>query len=373
MTRIPALLLALLMGCDLTPNFVEASDIDDALIRNRYKTVCKGLEMKDESIRRYATTKLIEVTDPIAQECICTHIVHETKGWDKAIAEGLRNTRRDEIAGCFADLVKDPALPKRVEAIKVLRYIPAEAARAVMADIAASPGDPEVRVAALEAIGGDKTQRDILVTLLTDTSVEVRRAAAHGLTGIKDKDTKAALRTAATEDADGAVRGEALIALKKANARGIDDMLCTAMLNDESPEVRRRAITAYKGTKRDGPLACLRKKAFSKEEDGGVREQLLTVLKSSPSDKAAKILCDAIPHFMRAYVIEEIPDKIPGTDIVKAQNDRDWENSYSCVGRAYRSGGYSCFAKMYLAQWFRDLGGTSYVPNCPGYEHPSAG
>jgi len=84
----------------------------------------------------------------------------------------------------------------------------------------------------------------------------------------------------------------------------------------------------------------------------------------------AKILCDAIPFWLRTYNKEDIPDKIPGTDIIGAQNDRDFENSYACLQKAYaKSSGYSCFAKMYAGWWFRQVGGSAYVPKCPGYEN----
>ena len=87
---------------------------------------------------------------------------------------------------------------------------------------------------------------------------------------------------------------------------------------------------------------------------------------SSPHDDSAQILCDAIPFWLKSYVVEDLPEKIPGTDIIKVQNDRDWERSYECVQKAYRArGGYSCYAKMYVGYWFNELGGTGSVPACP--------
>ncbi len=64
-----------------------------------------------------------------------------------------------------------------------------------------------------------------------------------------------------------------------------------------------------------------------------------------------------------------MPDKVPGTDIIRAQNTRDFEKSFECVQRAVRSSsGYSCYARAYTGHWLRELGGTAHVPRCPGYE-----
>ena len=96
-----AALLAL-AGCEITPSYVESVDIDDAMARNHFKTVCKGLEMKDDDTRRYATTKLKEITDPISQECVCQFVGQGKHGWDDAIADGLTGTDRDDPRRDFA-------------------------------------------------------------------------------------------------------------------------------------------------------------------------------------------------------------------------------------------------------------------------------
>ena len=58
--------------------------------------------------------------------------------------------------------------------------------------------------------------------------------------------------------------------------------------------------------------------------------------------------------------------EIEGADIVRAQNNRDWERSYACVAAAIRQGGYSCYGRNYLGHWMRDLGGKASTPLCPG-------
>jgi hypothetical protein len=366
--------LSLLAACEFTPNHVASRDIDDALINGRYKTVCKGLEMKDDKVREYATEKLVEVQEPIAAECICKFLpgqefVPGTDGWDPAIARGLTGTDRDELATCFADLVARPDLPRRLEAVSTLARIPARAARDALANVATSPGEADQRAAALKAIAADPVYKDRILGLLSgEPDPAVRAAAATGLGGLKDDVTVNALVAAATGDKDGVVRGAALVAVRQSGHPAADEMACKAMMEDESPDVRRAAVMSFQGTKRKEPIACLRARALAFEEDSSVREAMLTVLKSSPSDDAALILCDAIPFWMKSYVKEEIPEKLPGTMIVKAQNDRDWERSYACVQRAVGQGGYSCFARMHLGNWFRELGGNTHVPECPGYE-----
>ena len=372
--RRSAILLAplLLAACEVPPNFVENGDIDDAMARKQYKTVCVGLTMKDDDTRKYAAGKMKEITEPIAVECVCENIKDQTKGWDLAVASGLRGTDRDDLAGCFTPLVEDPNLPNRMEAVVALGMIPAPSARATLGKVAAEVGaDAETRSVAISAIGGDPKHTDTLLGILAgDADATVRAAAAKALHGVKDDKVVSALAAALAGDAEGAVRGEALLGLKKVGADGIDELICKAMMEDESGEVRKRAISAYRGTKRKEAIACLRERALTLEEDPAVRSALLSAIKSSPKKAAKQILCDAIPFWVRSYMKEELPPKIPSADIIKAQNDRDWDQSYACIGKAMRAGGYSCFGKLYVGHWYREVGGTAYLPNCPGYENP---
>jgi hypothetical protein len=370
------MLLSLLLACEMTPNHVEASDIDDALSRKHYKTMCVGLSMKDDSVRQYATERMRAITEPegiaIADACICEHIAHPQFGWDSAIATGLTGEQRDEPTACFASLVADPAQQNRMEAITALSRIPSPAARGALAAIAAASGPTEQRVRAIESVGAMEDFRDDMLKVLADDGDETIRAAVATALGGAGKSTPviSALK-AATGDASGVVRGEALVALKRLTGSTADDALCEAMMKDDSADVRRAAVGAFQGTKRPSAIACLRERAMTFEEDASVRETMLKVLKSSPHDDAAAILCDAIPFWLRSYVVEDVPDKLPGTDIIKAQNDRDWQRSYECVQRAYQSrGGYSCYGKMYVGYWFNELGGSGSIPQCPKYMNP---
>lgn len=360
-----------LSACEIPPSYVDRNDVDDGFARGAYKTVCKGLEMKEDDVRRYATERLVKVTEPISQECVCANIVDEKKGtWDDAIANGLTGTDRDELASCFTAEVLKPGAERQVEAVAILAKIPAKASRDALVSLATGQFDSEVRAAATRAIGGDATYKAELLKLAADSDEAVRSAAIGSMHSIKGDDSVVALlEKTLAEDASGSVRASALTSLKALQGTKADEAICKAMMEDADGTVRAAAVSAFRGTKRDEPMACLRKRAFTVEEDSQVREAMLTVLKSSPNQGAADILCDAIPFWMKNYVVEEIPDKIPGTAIVQAQNDRDWERSYECYQKALRqTSGWSCFARMHVGLWFREVGGQTYVPKCPGYE-----
>lgn len=374
----PALLFALVLSaCEIAPSHVSSIDIDDAIPRKHYKTMCVGVKMKDEDTRRYATERLLALAnfDPVdpagveaGRACICESIVDPQGRIDLAIVEGMKGTRRDDVVSCLVTALENPAVEKRLEGVVGLANTAATAGRDALAKMATADPDPEVRKRAIGAISGDPTYQGALLTLSADPDAGVRAAAVEGMLKLKDPAVITRLTALAKEDPAGEVRGAALGILKVANAEGIDTMLCDAMMKDESPDVRRAAVLAFRGTKRDEAISCLRERALAKEDDSSVREAMLTTLKSSPNQKAADVLCEAIPFWMRSYVIDDLPDKLPGTDIAKAQNDRDWDNSYKCMERAVRSSsGYSCYARMYTAYWFEQVGGSAHIPKCPKY------
>ncbi len=366
--------LLALVACELTPPNVERSDIDDALLAGRMKTVCKGLEMPQDEVRTYAAEKLEAYDqDPaLGAECICARAVDERTGlYDAAILAGIRDTQRDDLVACFLPSLDDPRTGEELLSLVVgLSQTRAPALRPTMLALARDGArDTAVRARAVGYFAGttDRAELDALIALLqSDGDEAVRAAAADALSGQKGEAEVAALVAAATGDAAGAVRARALMALKKARVPEYDEMICRAMMEDESPEVRRQAVMSYRGTKRSAAIACVRERALTEEEDGGVRAAVLKVLGSSPSDAAARALCDAIPFWVQHYVDKIHPDKQPENDIITAQNNRDWENSYDCVARAYgMSHRYTCKGQQYVGAWFRELGNKgAFVPKC---------
>lgn len=369
------LLAALSTACDSTPRYVQSSvEIDDAFARQNYKTICVGLAMQDEEIVRYASSRLSEVEDPIAAECMCENAYDATDHtWNRGALDGLEGTGRQDMVECFLPALDDPAAPDRGDLVSMLIASRGPQVKARMAVLAKNTSeDPETRAAAVGALGGtqEADQVAILVELLGgDAEASVRAAAAKALVGQKSADVEAALRKALSDDSDAGTRSAALKTLKGLKVDDADALVCTAMIEDESAEVRKAAVLSYKGTKRDTAIDCLRKKALTEEPDGEVRRALLTVLKSSPNEGAPKVLCDAIPFFMKTYITDKHPSEVPGTDIAAAQNDRDWENSYACFQGALRkTSGWSCHGKQYVRHWYKEVGGSTSVPRCAGDE-----
>lgn len=361
-------------ACERTPSKVNTQDLEAAAVTGKLKTLCRGLEMRDDDVRRYAAEKLDMVTEPIAASCVCSTLTAgpgaEKLGWDPSIVEGLHRTSRDDLAACVVEVAKRPDLRERLRAVSTMTTMTAPVARQALIDIAVEPGaETDVRLSALTAVAGSPaTKAQVLGLLANDADAAVRRAAATGLGALVEPDVTAALLKAAADDADGAVRGAALLGVKRHGVAEADAMLCTAMQQDESAAVRAVAIGAFKGTKRPEGVDCLRRAAMVAQPDAEVRAKLLTVLKSSPTPEAAKVLCDAIPFWVKTYLKEGMVDKVPSSDIIRAQNDRDWDKSLACVEAAQRqAGGYSCYGKKYVASWVKELGGNAFEPKCPGY------
>ena len=365
--------LSLLVACDIPPKHIDQQGVEQAIAKGRFKSACKGLEMKDEETRTYTAQMLAKmVKDPIAKECVCANIADEENGYDMAIIQGLDDTKRDDLVSCFADLVKKPDLKNRTDAIKKLARFKTESAKTTLAGLASEAGvDPEARVAAMNTMSGVDHKDLFLKILSSDPDAPARAGAASRLNGVKGEDVVAALLKAAKEDTDGAVRASAMVSLKMAGVEEVTALLCEAMMTDPSADARRIAISAFRGTRSEKGAECLRARAMAEETEASVREEMLTVLKSSPHPVAAATLCEAIPFWIKTYAVTDLPEKLPGTQIIEAQNARDHEKSYECVNRAYgNQAGYSCFGKMYVGWWLNELGGKGRVPECPGYPAP---
>ncbi len=359
-------LLAAAGGC-LTPSYVEEADVDRALAMGQLRTVCRGLDMENPDTRTYATTKFHAVEDPIAAECVCDHILLNGK-WDAAVAEGLKGSRRDDMAGCLAAVLESPQLDREVELVAALVNTGASGVRPMLLAHAKKTSDATARAAAVRAQVGatDSAVLSWLLGLLSgDPAPEVRAAAVTALSGQEGEQVEATLRAAFAGDDDGEVRLKALEMLRRLKVEDRDELVCGAIMDDADPEVRKAGLELYKGTKRQVAVDCLRKRAFSVEEDGQVREKLLEILKSSSHKGAADILCEAIPFFLENYVVDDIPQEIPGTLITFAQNDRDWRRSLECAQKAYgQRHRYDCYGKQHIANWVKELGGSAFAPKC---------
>lgn len=368
-----SLLLAfcLLSACDaLKPKYVTQIEVDNAMAKGAYDIVCVGLKMyKNDELRTYTAQQLAGVPDSTADECLCEALQLKKDGtWDEAVAEGLRSAERDSAVTCLVDLVKKPDLPDREKALSILARTKAPIARATIAELATSQGDPAIRAAALRKMSGDKNQQENLVNLMkTDADAGVRAGAAWALGGLARADgaLAATLSEVASTDKEAAVRAAALYSARQNPDRAVADLACKMMMEDPDAEVRKAAVSTFKAAKAPADMACLRKRMLTEEESSDVRLAMIEVVKSSPSDDSGRILCDAIPFWLGTYLKQGLPENVPGTDIIRAQNDRDWENSATCVKKALNGRGYSCYAKQYSAYWMNQLGGNAFVPKCP--------
>lgn len=380
MPRLPAALAlgaALLAAVGCNPRYVETKDQVDVFLANgRPGSACVALEMKaneKRELRAYAAEKLATLAEgeQVATDCLCKALYDpETGAWDRAVLGGLDKVARDDLAQCILPALDQPTIvgEERVELVRLLGGMGAPAVFPKLASIAATDADEAVRAEAVTALtqARDEQLPVLLDRLANDASAVVRVAAAESLNRIEDKQAVAAIVKAATDDADGAVRATALKAVVKLKLPETDALVCKAMMDDPSEEVRIRAITSFKGTKRSEALACLKKRLYADEESPAVRTAVMKAIYASPSDEAAKILCDAIGPFLRKYVTTQIAENMDGVDIVTHQNNRDPDNSYACVAKALSQGGYSCYARNHLGRWFNRLGGKASEPWCPG-------
>jgi hypothetical protein len=350
----------LLLACvDSEPAFVSVRDIDKALATGDTASLCAGLRMKDAPTREAAASKLKDY--PYDSSCLCERLQVD-KRWDPAILDGLAKATDAEKVGCVGTLMDDPAQPERTALVTALLKIPAARGRLVTA--AASDADPTVRAAAMTVYRNSKDPAELTQVqgwLASDPNAAVRAAAAAALLG--QASAEGALRDAIGKDADPAVRAAALTVYPSLKPADTDVVACKALLEDAAPEVRIAALGTMRATRDAEQLACLRTRATTEDTSPEVRAVLLKTLASSAAPEAAAVLCDSIPVWVKTYVKDTAPAE--GDDILRAQNDRDFERSYACVQAAVKAGGgYTCAGRAYVGAFFRDLGGKAGVPTC---------
>ncbi|MBM75096.1 MAG: hypothetical protein CMK59_06830 [Proteobacteria bacterium] len=375
-------MLSILFSLACTPGFVDRDDVSKAVARGDVDAICVGLSMEDPSVRTYATEQIRPFVNgdeaQKVEDCICQAIPKSSEGWDSAIISGLSGTTSNRLTGCFAQMVLDPKLPNRSQALEALIDMQAPIVLSTMREIAKNENDdPEVRAKALLMVGGDEKAEEAVVLAAKSSNSKLREASFVAIARRPKARQLRKFIDKGLEDENPEVRSAAITAYKVHAGKQADARLCSFMMDDPEGSVRTSAILAFKDVRRKAPVECLNKRAMTLEEDPQVREALLKVLQSAKGDArepAFSILCDAIPFWLRSYVTDDVVTNIKGAAIVKAQNDVDHENSGRCFAQAYkRSSGYSCYAKMHIALWHAQMIGKEDmpIPLCPDMEEYS--
>jgi HEAT repeat protein len=360
----------LLAACG--PTHLQSSDqVDAFLSRSDFESACVGLKSEKDSLREYTATKLLEFpTSPVAAACLCEAIYDADKGaFDPAVTRAAAGSRRDDLAECLLPAVTDDRIDDEdlMGLVGGLARILSPAAAEALATVATGSAPVEVRAAAVAGLAPSKAHVGKLGEILgSGTDATIRAAAAGALEGRTDAGAIGVLKKAASDD-DASVRLAAVTALGAAKKElPVRDLLCKKMIDDPDPGVRAQAITLFKGTNNRHEVRCLRKRLETREEDASVRTAALEAMKTSPHEESSKALCELMGPYVRMYVKDKPYDTVGGAEIYEAQNHNHWEASYDCVQRALKQGGYSCWAKNYLALSFRELGGSAHAPTCGG-------
>lgn len=372
--------IGLLTACE--PGRPETSaEVDIFISQARWNAVCNGFKAeKDDSLRTYIAQKIVEVggDNPEATKCACEAVMDYPFGpYDVAVVDGFKGSQRDDLTACVLPALDAMGEAESEEVVRLVTQIGdlgSEAAYSKLAELLADSGRPaEVRAAAARGLMPvrEAYRSQLLAALGSDPAESVRADVAATLENEKDEGVVAALVKAAREDDSGLVRAAALKAVVKLRIDETDAMVCDLMMNDPDERVRDRAVRSFKGSKRKVALDCLKKRLLTEEKSPKVRESTLKAIYASPDDLAPRILCDAVGPFVRMYVGEVPVHKQPGgADILKHQNNRDYENTHDCAKRALAQGGHSCWGRWYLADWVERTGGNAFKPTCKGMDKP---
>lgn len=369
MRRVLGALFAGLVACG-PPDFVDdVAKIDGYLSGGKFDHACVGLKMRDPVVRLGTAERLVKYpAEPVARDCLCAALVDGEKGaWDADVAAKLVGTRHAHAAACLLGALEDARVGNRADLVGAVVQIGAPESADALQKLVRHDANAAVRARALEGLQGAPDALDLARDVLaSDPDAGMRRAAVAALVGRPGPEPRKALVTAAQTDADPGVRAAAFGALGKATDVAVIDAACKALSGDADASVRVAAAGSLAGTTVARAATCLAKRLAEGDEDGAAREALLAAARSSPHATVTKALCDQIVPWLRRYVVSDIASRTPGFDIVEAQNNADWKQSYACVERALSQGGLSCYARNYLAHWFTELGGKAKAPWCPG-------
>lgn len=364
--------LLMLAGCEIPPrNIDDVSEVDAFLAREAFASACVALENRDDDgLRTYTAQQLVQhELKSVPRKCLCAALYDPIEHTvDLAVAKGVENSKRDDLGRCLAPALADADLDERQKLPGALGGIGSrDGFEALQQRLPAEP-DVTVRAAIARALRPSPGARKALVAALrTDGDATVREAAADSLAGRTEPDVLAALDATLASETESPVRAAALKALVSAEAPNAQQIVCKTLLSDEDPVMRLGAAQALHGTKRKGGIDCLARRLKTSEDNPAVRDAVMDALGASPSDDAADALCELIHPVMQLYVKDTIAEETAGVDIVKRQNDRDWERSYECVQKAIARGGLSCYARNHLGRWFEELGAKNASrPLCPG-------
>jgi HEAT repeat protein len=158
----------------------------------------------------------------------------------RAAARALSSHPSEEDVAALRTLLSDKDRSVEATAVRALGENKVEAARTELL-VRARLGFPEVRAAALEAVGsmGGEFVLDALVLGATDADVQVRRASAKGLANLADPSATGFLVGLLGDGSDEEVRAAAREGVLKLGGRAVPEL--TRLLHQPGGRMRRDA------------------------------------------------------------------------------------------------------------------------------------
>ena len=315
-------------GAELNPNTITKSDIQTAVPKKDIKTICTALRSGDEELQQFATEQLRIFEPEQTKDCLKEGLVDaDSKAFRIGVLEGLKGEKRNAVARVAADLIQDTSLMSESKAFIIWEKYLTSGKRSAF-ESGREYSDTQRFEPSVRAIGGYTDNFDSVAALFDDSNPEVKASVVEML-GLhtSEKGARRLIKEALPHD-DERVRAAAMTAYRAHAKDRAEETLCTAMMEDTSPLVRKAAIDAMQKTKSVSAIRCLRKRAMTLEEDRDVRAAILKSLKLAEGvaeRPAFTAMCDAIPFWLRSYTTDKLPEEDPGTDIVKMQNDYDHE------------------------------------------------